>query len=100
MQKGPKNYQNIKNGLSSFKGGNINIISDYNCHYSTAAAMSPTNHEINFRGANQQDSEKRLPMINSSKQVSSIYATIGENAMSTSQGARSSNQKNNVNSRV
>ena len=62
--------------------------------------MSPTNHETNFRGANQQDSEKRLPMINSSKQVSSIYATIGENAMSTSQGARLSNQKNNVNSRV
>jgi hypothetical protein len=66
MQKGAKNYQNIKNGSSSFKGANHNI-SDYNCHYSTAAPVSPSNHEIHFRAGQQQDSEKRLPLINSSK---------------------------------
>ena len=88
MQKGSKNYQNIKNGQSSFKASGNNQISDYNSHYSTPAALSPTNHENHFRAVHQQDSEKRLPLINSSKQVSSIYATITENAMSTSQGAR------------
>ena len=62
-----KNYMGNKNMNNSFKGG-VSNISDYNCQYSTSAALSPTN----------KDSEKRLPLINSSKQVSSIYATISE----------------------
>lgn len=85
---------NLKNGSTSFKAGNNNI-SDYNCHYSTTAGViSPSNYEPHFRNGHQQDSEKRLPMINSSKQVSSIYATITENVLSTSQGSRTNPKMN------
>jgi hypothetical protein len=50
-----KHYMGIKNANTSFKA--VNNISDYNCQYSTSTALSPSN----------KDSEKRLPMINSSK---------------------------------
>ena len=79
-----KNYMGIKNANTSFKA--VNNISDYNCQYSTSTALSPSN----------KDSEKRLPMINSSKQVSSIYATISEtfNNKPTPKSSARGNQSN------
>jgi hypothetical protein len=60
----------MKSGAPASLKGGISNNSDYNCQFGNSAVTSPTsNTKIHFRGSSnhQQDSEKRLPMINSSK---------------------------------